>query len=367
MSLDPLNDLIASASPVRDEAVLAAGPAIAELARAVALNEERRARPHPARRRLGRRWLALAAAALVLVPTAAAVGELSARTGWFGNAAHTEDDGSEWLRTDAADFGAVAAGLVPDVPLPRGARWAIETERQVAQGRAHPGLMQETGVRWAYEAYARCAWLASWLRSRENGETRPRRAERLPCSSAQRPGRLRPRRTEAASWRASESLRTRLGNCDESVVRRELAVSCDGVDLGGARWTPGSTASRRSRSAHRAEAPGLHRPPRRPAGQRSGCPRRGVRRGLAPLLPRVGRRRRCAALAVRRGAPRARQPAARRAQAPRAGGAASGGPGVRRTAARAGARPRRQSGPGSASHRRPRAAHARGVGGPHAR
>src|SRR5690606_11523998 len=112
---------------------------------------------------------ALLAAALLSVGllSAFAYETLSARTGWFGNPAHTETDGTEWLRTDAADFGDVLRSLVPSLALAPGATWDAEIDRLVAAGRAEPALRQETGVRGGFAFYAHCSWLVTWAGAHE--------------------------------------------------------------------------------------------------------------------------------------------------------------------------------------------------------
>jgi hypothetical protein len=227
-----LTDVLADAAPVRDEVIAAAVPraAFADLAHSIVLADERPRRAFRPRGR--RRWLVLALAALALVPTAAAVGELGARTGWFGDEALTEEDGSEWLRTDARDFRVVVAGLVPALELPAGARWQDEVDRQVRIGREQPGLMQETGVRATLESYARCAWLRYWLVNRDDA-SRAERAARIVAWSAAWPATV-----ATDGWGVREAIRRVAAAAradDVAAVRTELAVNCIGFRIGGVR------------------------------------------------------------------------------------------------------------------------------------
>jgi hypothetical protein len=136
--------------------------AVGSLALAVAMTHPRR-QPRRARVRMGTRF-AIALAVLALFPAASAIAyQLSAHTGLFGSPGQTENDTSEWLRSDAPDFGAMIAALVPDHPLPAGATWRQAVTDVVRQGRNAPGLIQVTGIRLDFESYARCAWMQSWL------------------------------------------------------------------------------------------------------------------------------------------------------------------------------------------------------------
>jgi hypothetical protein len=139
MKSDAVMQLLERANPVRggDVATEPIAEAAADLAHRIARSD---GFTPTRRRRPARRWLVVAVAAPALVPTAAAVGELRARTGWFGAAGMTENDESEFLRTEAPDFRAVAAPLVPDVPLPAGASWSDELDRHVQGGRRRPDV-----------------------------------------------------------------------------------------------------------------------------------------------------------------------------------------------------------------------------------
>ena len=123
-----------------------------------------------------RRWLlptaAVVAALAVGVPGAAVASGYLTRTGWFGSPnpgspegtrpIGTEADGSEWIDTAAADYGAYAVTLWPAyAPLPAG--YDTEAFARSIAADAPEGLRQVTGIRSEFEQNARCAWRAEWL------------------------------------------------------------------------------------------------------------------------------------------------------------------------------------------------------------
>jgi hypothetical protein len=221
--------LLAAATPLRDSEVPSTAAA-AVIDVAVTVAARRRA---PRRPQLRRRAVVLAAAVLVLVPGAALGDTLIARTGWFGNEAASEEDGSEWLRTNAPDFRRTAAELVPALPLPADVTWAAELDRLALQGRKEPGLVQATGVIRTLEAYARCAWLAEWATAARLGAA-ARATNALAVLRA------------SSRWPATVStdgggVVSRIGvvnaaaaRGDRAPVVEELAVNCAGFGLAGA-------------------------------------------------------------------------------------------------------------------------------------
>ena len=226
---DELMERLAAAAPLSPGALDETDELIGGLAAAIATG--------PARRRRGRRRTALIALAVLAAGagTAAAGTELAARTGWFGNPSHTEEDGSEWLRTDAPDFGEVLRGLVPrELPLAPGVAWEPEIARQVALGRSQPALQQETGVRATFASYARCSWAVAWLGAERAGDAVLRvRAERVraqapswPIFAAVDGGGVR----DLYAARAAAAARG-----DVAAMREDAAVTCDGLGLGGGR------------------------------------------------------------------------------------------------------------------------------------
>lgn len=155
--------VLKQASPTFDRSRLAA--ASEDLAQQIA-------RTTPARRRPRTRVAVGVAAALVVVPTAAAAtGVLDGlRTGLFGQPdKYTEDAGtSEWINICSPAYPDLIRQHTPDGPLPAGFTWARATEKQIAQATSNsdcqpggPGAQQqEIGIDSWYETYAACAWYA---------------------------------------------------------------------------------------------------------------------------------------------------------------------------------------------------------------
>lgn len=138
------------------------------------------ARARPAHRRL--RWAipqrGVALAAIFVGALAAGAGAygLETHTGIFGNPSFSEEDGSEYLRTDAPDFhSAVIAAIPADVPAPPGG-WAPLVRRVVAEGQAEPGLIQKTGVSSELSYKALCSWTGAWLAGARNPQSAATRA-----------------------------------------------------------------------------------------------------------------------------------------------------------------------------------------------
>jgi hypothetical protein len=200
---------------------------VAALARTIATGEPARPR---SRRRFALRVAAIAVAAIA-IPVASAVGYgISAHTGLFGSPGMTENDTTEWLRTDAPDFGRVAARLVPNLPLPAGASWRDEVRNEVRIGRSAPGLVQVTGVRSDFEAYARCSWVQAWVNAylRDDAAKAAHTAAVI-ARSADWPALAA---TDGGGTRAHvRALATAARHGDVGHLRTELALNCDGFNL----------------------------------------------------------------------------------------------------------------------------------------
>ena len=131
--------------------------------------------------RRGRRWSVAAVVgvvvALLTATTAVAyTAVVSARTGEYGRAGNTENDTSEWLRSDGDDFRTVVEELRPtEVPLPAGFSYAADLDAFVESTTDEPVRIQVTGVRSSYAYWAVCAWEREWLAARAVGDE-PRRA-----------------------------------------------------------------------------------------------------------------------------------------------------------------------------------------------
>lgn len=169
---DVLDSLVRAADPLGETTF---GGTAALLGRMAAEKAYEQGRELAARRRLRRKRrlsIAMITAALVGVGVAGtAFGYMAtARTGIFGPVT-TESDGSEWLRTDAADYRQVLEQIVPThIALPAGWSWDEGTDRFVAQGRLEPALTQVTGMKGTYAFFAHCAWVTEWLTANRSGD-----------------------------------------------------------------------------------------------------------------------------------------------------------------------------------------------------
>jgi hypothetical protein len=163
--------LLAASNPVADIALRAPG-----LQRALdAVGERITATPQRERRTVPRRLtVALAVAGATLAVAAVAFGSmLTTHTGFFGAAGMTENDTTEFLRTDAPDFPPLVAKLVGDIPFPPGDSAERHVQRYVNQ--AQPGvdgvpqLVQAAGIEGTFATWAMCAWRGYWLQEHARG------------------------------------------------------------------------------------------------------------------------------------------------------------------------------------------------------
>ncbi|MDO5681862.1 MAG: hypothetical protein Q4G46_03435 [Propionibacteriaceae bacterium] len=190
--LDP-DDLVAElrdADPARH--LEAASDDYRALLRASLPARSSRASSRPQTSRRTTRLLVVGATVLaVAIPGAAAASVFAARTGWFGNAEHTETDATEFLDMTAPDYPEAAAREWPAyITLPpayhrsefalavsrhRAAQARVGDARDPAGGK---GVVEQVTVaRFGFDEYARCAWRAEWLSANESGdEVRERRA-----------------------------------------------------------------------------------------------------------------------------------------------------------------------------------------------
>ena len=133
-------------------------------------------RPRAPRRAVKRLTVALAVAAAVLVVAAVALGSmLTTHTGIFGAAGMTENDTTEFLRTDAPDFPPLVARLVRGIPLPPGDSAELRVRRYVQEYQAgpdgHPQLVQAAGIKGTFSYWSMCAWRGYWLQEHAAGHT----------------------------------------------------------------------------------------------------------------------------------------------------------------------------------------------------
>jgi hypothetical protein len=234
MEPDPVSEALTTLTSNRDSmfAHMRYANAVGQLAHTIAKRDVRRRRGTPFRLR-ARPRIALAIAIAVCIPVAtAAAYQLSSQTGWFGDSGMTENDTTEWLRSDAPDFGEAVAALAPSLRLPRGGSWQVEVERQAKVGRSRPGLIQVTAVERDFETYARCAWIRAWTIAFTRHEgARAASAAAMIEASAKWPATLASDGGGVVDRIRSLGAAAKQGYAGP--LYQELAVNCSGFDLAG--------------------------------------------------------------------------------------------------------------------------------------
>lgn len=167
MSDDPITAALRAADPA---AGLRHAPDLAD-ALADAAGGVARATPVRAPRRLRRRTIAVVAAAVCIPASVAGATFLQAHTGEFGAPGFGENDTSEYLRSDAADFAQVVSEVAPNLPVPPGFGRDEVIAYYAAQGRAAPVRVQVTGVKNWYALMVHCAWSTAFVRRHDAGDT----------------------------------------------------------------------------------------------------------------------------------------------------------------------------------------------------
>ena len=144
--------------------------ALDELGAAIAASP----RPPRARRRRLRIGVAgIAVAAVLAGAGTATAGWLSIHTGLFGDPGMTENDTSEFLRTDGAGMPALFDSIARRYTLPPGGRWEAAKQRFIG---GEPGLIQRAGVEQAVAFESICQWTGAWL---DGGAAERRAATRV--------------------------------------------------------------------------------------------------------------------------------------------------------------------------------------------
>ena len=168
---EPIDRLLAAANPVRADALLRP-----EIAAALDSIGERiaAARPHSAPRRLRHGAIALAFVVVALVVATTGLARLlTTHTGFFPSKAGTENDTSEFLRTDAPDFPPLVAKLVKDIPFPPGDSALSRVGRYVREKQPGPDgipqTVQAAGIKGTFSLWAVCAWRGYWLQEHAAG------------------------------------------------------------------------------------------------------------------------------------------------------------------------------------------------------
>jgi hypothetical protein len=136
------------------------------LGAAIAASPRPEARARRRRFRIG--FAGIAVAAVLATAGTATAGWLSIHTGLFGEPGMTENDTSEFLRTDGAEMPALFDSIARRYTLPPGGSWEAAKRRFVG---GEPGLIQRAGVEQAVAFESICQWTGAWLDGRRGAAT----------------------------------------------------------------------------------------------------------------------------------------------------------------------------------------------------
>ena len=173
---DVPDELLAKANPITDAVLRAAGlthafEALAGNILAAESRGERKAIGRPTRR------LAVIGLGLVAMLAVAGIGlggMITTHTGFFPEKPGTENDTSEYLRTDAPDFPPLVEKLVKDIPFPPGdsaiSRVPLYIHRLQPGADGIPITVQAIGIQGHFSLLSVCAWRGYWLDAYKNGD-----------------------------------------------------------------------------------------------------------------------------------------------------------------------------------------------------
>jgi len=170
-SNDVLNRLLINASPIADAAVQGAGltEAFEALGNRILAAEPRRIW-RPTRRVAA---IGVVFAALLTTASIGFGGMITTHTGFFPDKPMTENDTSEYLRTDAPDFPPLVKKLVKDIPFPPGDSAESRVPlyvRQIQPGAdGIPITVQAVGIKGHFSLLAVCAWRGYWVDAHNDG------------------------------------------------------------------------------------------------------------------------------------------------------------------------------------------------------
>ena len=101
-------------------------------------------------------------------------GMITTHTGFFPKKAGTENDTSEYLRTDTPDFPPLVKKLVKDIPFPPGDSALSRVPlyiKQLQPGQdGIPNNVQAVGIKGHFSLLAVCAWRGYWLNAFKAGD-----------------------------------------------------------------------------------------------------------------------------------------------------------------------------------------------------
>ena len=173
---DVPNELLAKASPITDTAIGAAGltHAFEALAGNILAAESRSGRRAIARPTHRLAVIGLGLVAMLAVAGIGLGGMITTHTGFFPEKPGTENDTSEYLRTDAPDFPPLVEKLVKGIPFPPGdsaiARIPLYVRQMQPSADGIPNNVQAIGIQGHFSLLSVCAWRGYWLDAHKDGD-----------------------------------------------------------------------------------------------------------------------------------------------------------------------------------------------------
>ena len=175
-SNNDLDRLLAATSPITDAGVRAADlteafDVLGARILAGGQRQERRRIRRPTRRYA---VVGLVFAAMLVITSVGLGGMITTHTGFFPKKAGTENDTSEYLRTDTPDFPPLVKKLVKDIPFPPGDSALSRVPlyiKQLQPGQdGIPNNVQAVGIKGHFSLLAVCAWRGYWLNAFKAGD-----------------------------------------------------------------------------------------------------------------------------------------------------------------------------------------------------
>jgi hypothetical protein len=168
--------LLVNANPITDAVVQAAGLTEAFGALGARILSAERSRARRVIWRPTRRLVVIGLALLaMLAATGVGLGEMiTTHTGFFPDKPGTENDTSEYLRTDAPDFPPLVRKLVKGIPFPPGdsalSRVPLYVSHLQPGPDGIPNNVQAIGIQGHFSLLAVCAWRGYWLDAYKTGD-----------------------------------------------------------------------------------------------------------------------------------------------------------------------------------------------------
>jgi hypothetical protein len=169
------DQLLVNANPIADAALQAAGlaEAFGALGTRILAADRRRERWVIWRTTRRRAVVGLVFGAILATSSIGLGSMITTHTGFFADKPGTENDTSEYLRTDAPDFPPLVKKLVKDIPFPPGdsalSRVPLYVSRLQPRADGIPNNVQAIGIKGHFSLLAVCAWRGYWLDAYRGG------------------------------------------------------------------------------------------------------------------------------------------------------------------------------------------------------